>query len=78
MPDKMVEVEKGRAISSRKYGRDFTEGEIVDVSYLSDEEFAALLASGAVKETRKQTMTKATPEQIEEAKEAKKAEVKNA
>lgn len=74
MAGKFFEVEKGRVISSAKYGRDFKEGEVIDLSHASDEDIAALLESGAVKETQKRTMTKATPEQIEEAKEA---EVKN-
>ena len=74
MAGKFFEVEKGRAISSAHYGRDFKEGEVIDLSFASDEDIALLLASGAVKETTKRTMTKATPEQVEAAKES---EVKN-
>jgi len=76
MAGKFFEVEKGRAISSAHYGRDFKEGEVIDLSFASDEDIAALLASGAVKETTKRTMTKATPEHAQ-AEAAKESEVKN-
>lgn len=76
--NKMFEVEKGRAISSAKYGRDFKEGEVIDLSHASDEDIAALVESGAVKSSKKQKMTEPTAEQAAEIKEAKKVEVNNA
>jgi len=66
---KMFEVEKGRVISSIKYGRDFREGEVIDLGFASDEDVAALVASGAVKPSKKQKMA---PETVET-----KAEVTN-
>lgn len=77
MAGKFYEVEKGRTITSTHYGRDFKEGEVIDLSFASDEDCAALLASGAVKETQKRTMTKPTDEQIADAKAAKAEDVKN-
>jgi hypothetical protein len=59
---KMFEVEKGRVISSVHYGRDFREGEVIDLSFASEEDIAALVASGAVKPTAKKKMTPETGE----------------
>lgn len=75
--NKMFEVEKGKVISSIKYGRDFKEGEVIDLGFASDEDIAALVESGAVKPSKKTKMTEPTPEQAAEIKEAKKAEVTN-
>ena len=54
---KMFEVEKGRVISSAHYGRNFNEGEVIDLSFASDDDIAALVASGAVKPTQRKKMT---------------------
>lgn len=51
MSDKrLFKVQPGRGISSQKHGRDFLEGEIVDLSHASGQEIADLLATGAVVE----------------------------
>ena len=47
---KKVVVLPGQIVSSIKYQKDFKEGEVIDLSFASDEDVAALVASGAVKE----------------------------
>ncbi len=54
-------------VSSNYHKRDFQPGETIDMSYASDEDCLAALASGAVKDAPKNSVTK-DPQKKEEVK----------
>ena len=60
--NKIYEVLK--PISSNFYQRDFQPGEVIDLTFASDADCLALLASGAVKETTKKMPVEAKKSEV--------------
>lgn len=56
--EKIFVVKPGQRVSSKKYQKDFLEGETIDLNFASDDDCLALVASGAVEYASKATNAK--------------------